>query len=1156
MRPANNLPVELTSFVGRRAEIERLSALVSTNRLVSLTGPGGVGKTRLAMQVAQSVSKRFVDGVWFVDLTATTDQDVVPSLLADALSVGDIETVSARELTDVVTSYLADKELQLVLDNCEHVADSVRNLLTSILTRCPGVHVLATSRATIDLEGEVVYRVSPLSVEDPSGRRPEAVQLFLDRAAQIRADRDPTPESLEDIGLLVQRLEGLPLAIELAASRTKLLSPRQILDRLVDRLQFLEGGTERPDRHETLAATIGWSYELLEPAEQRALQWLAVFNGWSLEAAEATLTTSDTLGLLGGLVDKSLIDVVPRSPANRYRMLDAVRRYALDRLAEAGEEELARLAHAEHLLDLAQRSSRALKGPEQADWIERIKFDHDNMRSALEWALSTGRAKMALRFVAALGRFWFMQTHWKEALRWFDRVTEAAGVDEEVDWARAFIETGAIKMITRGGLTDTGQAERARRILAEHGSTSELGRATYCVADTLTGVGDAPDLMAEALRLCEEADDAWGAAFAHRWLGSKVELVGDAEQSVAHQQTGVIEFRRLGDRWSAGWLSFDLGFSLLAMGRYEESKKAFEEAMDLASGLDDRLIVAHAARGLASVSAGLGRTEEAEAKFKEAMPMLEQIGDEACLAFSQLYLSEVTSELGRTDEATSMLVEAAEGFTRLGHRPGVASALRRLGRVAAARGEAETAAKLLGAAHAHTNDIDQLSPPEQALLDDLEAQLDPDDPSLRSALAAGETTPISELIAELAAGRPHHAPIAEASADDVVETTPEPPWPGEHTDLVRHLHRLWEVEGEVLAHRGLGGKSGALVTAVDLTCRGFSGQAILKLEEVDTTKAGETEADLHLLAFERSPEFAAEHLPRVVHSASVGTSAAVLSTIAGRGLEYVLPWTECSYPTQLEAGKRMARAILEDWNTDYRLVDSMLQPDEVLSGWLDYRLDPARGGRLHRFLEGTGSPPEAPTLIWQGHWYPNPLAFALGVAPSPEALALRPIIGNIHGDLHGYNLLIRERQNDLDWFLIDLAFYTPDGFLFFDHAYFELSHLLEARHRDPLDRWMQLLAALAGRRRPQEDDVGLIDLLDALRTEAFGWVEGAEPDRMSYMESQMMLARVAVGLNFTHKGVPAQLKRRGFLYAMSSLKEYVRFHGLDWPKTGVQLTFR
>jgi len=1143
MAEPNNLPVELTSFVGRNEEIERLTELLDSHRLVTLTGAGGVGKTRLSTQVAAGVVGRFPDGVWFVDLTATRDDGMVASLIADALDVGDIETSTTRGLTDVLTDFMADHRSLLLLDNCEHVLEGVRQLVTALLGRCRGLKVLATSRETIGITGEIVYRVRPLPISG-AGRRPDAVQLFLDRTAQVSAGYRPDPEATTAIESIVERLDGLPLAIELAASRMKLFSPQQILDSMSLQPADLAGRAERPERHATLQATIGWSFRLLEEPEQDALRRLAVFSGWSLEGASAVLRRDPT-EVLASLVDKSLVDVVPAGSTNRYRMLQTVREYALDRLVEAGDEDEARLAHAEYVTELAESSNDGLRGPDQAAWVSTMKAEHDNVRAALDWSLVEGHIEMALRLVAAMGRFWFMQNHWREGLQWFERATDAAGDEHPHLWARAFNQTGSIKLITRGGVTDASDAERAHRILAEVGTPSELGLATYNLAEAMQAVEDAPRLITEALSLLEEAGDEWGQAYVLRWLGSKVELSGDPSESINHQRDGIERFRRLGDRWSAGWLAFDLGFSLLAAGRHAEAGSAFEQARDLIEGLDDRLVTAHAARGLASVSAGLGRLDEARDRFTSAMPLLEQIGDENCVAFCHLYLADVFHALDDHATGVEHLLSAIEGFDAINSQPGVASAFRRLARNRALAGDMSHAARLLGAADSVEVADTALSPPEQAIQEEVEAWLrESEVVDLAALRTEGGDAPRGALLAGLRDLIP--TPSEPASEEPGAERS----WPERFDTLVDHVRRAWDVQGDVLVHKALGGKSGASVLAVDVSCAGFSGQAILKLEE-----AGDdlSEAHRHQQAFESAPEFAAAHLPRVVHSSTSDGATAVLSTIAGRGLEYTVPWARSSYAVQTEAGLTMFRAILDRWNADHRLAPAIIAPHELLAAWLDYRLDPRRG-RIHGFLHGAGVDPEAPTLIYDGHWYPNPLAFAIGEAPGSREGGLRPILGHTHGDLHGYNVLVRDRGEDLDWFLIDLAFYTPDAHLFFDHAYFELSHLLETRAGEARDRWMPLLGALAGRDQAREDDVGLVALLTSLRHAVAGWIEEAQPDRISYMESQLLLARVAVGLNFTHKRVPDPLKRRGFLYAMSALKEYAKFHSLEWPRSGPTLS--
>ncbi|HLF61510.1 MAG TPA: NB-ARC domain-containing protein [Acidimicrobiia bacterium] len=1149
----HNLPTELTTFVGRAAEIRTLSGLLDTSRLVSLTGPGGVGKSRLATQVAVTIADGFPDGVWYIDLTSTDDGDQIPSVVAESFAVGDIEVGGLRERGEVVADFLSDRHILLILDNCEHVLGAVRTLTKTLLSACPGVQILATTREILGMNGEMVFRVAPLPVEtEIEGERPEAVRLFLDRAAQVRAGYQADSEAVEVIGEIVRRLDGLPLAIEVAASRTKLLSPSQILDRLADRFRFLESSAGRPSRHETIQATIDWSYNLLDRREQEALQRLAVFNGWSLEGAEAVLGEVDeTFEILEGLVDKSLVDVVLRGSENRYRLLETVRQFALERLAEAGLEEEARLQHGSYTLALAERGDQGLRGHDQAQWVERIKADHDNIRAAVGWALGGGHIEHALRVVAAMGRYWFMQTEWKDALRWFRRVSELSGPEHDLLWARAFIKTGAIELITRGSPSDPDAGERAHRILEEQGSMSERAMSLYALAEARSMTTGAEETIRASIALFQEAGDQWGEAYAKRWLGSKVELLGDARQNIAHQREAVEGFINLGDHWSAGWLAFDLGFSLLAVAEYVEADQAFDKALGLVANIDERLVVAHATRGKASVAAGLGRPQEARRLFRDAIPMFERIGDQSCVAFSHLYLADVESELGDLEDVVSLLSKAIDGFVETRNPPGVSAVLRRLARAVTSVAP-EIATRLLAVDEGGRTQGAALSPQERAIeeqvIEGLRQVLGSE--RFQELLESGDDADYRGLLAEIRllqspTMRPEPSPPTESDAAIGLSDV--------FGDLRRHLVSAWRVQGELLVQRPLGGKSGASVLAVDIDCDAFSGQAILKLEAAGNAD-GDFEADRHRLAFERSPDFAARHLPRIVHAASFEGATAILATIAARGLEFTAPWEEAAYPTQLAVGRRVSAEILSEWNGDYRLAEAILDPQEVLSGWLDYRLEPRRG-RIHGFLEQSGLDPLTPTLIWDGHWYPNPLAFAVGTHDEMSRLGIRPVVGNIHGDLHGFNVLVREADGALDWFLIDLAFYRPEDFLFFDHAYFELSHLLEARADRSIDRWMPLLSAIGGRKVAEGDDVGLVDLAQAMRGEADAWVDEREPDRVASMVGQMMLARVAVGLNFTHKRIPGPLKQRGFLYAMSSLKDYVRFEGLAWPRTGTPLEF-
>ena len=1144
------LPPEITTFVGRQVEIADVSGLVRAHRLVTLLGPGGVGKTRLSAQVGNAVSADFLDGVWFIDLSQTRDPDVVPAIVAEPFDVGDISTADPNVLLDVLTEYLASRRILLILDNCEHVPEAATQVAGRILEACPDVTVLATTRRTLGLPGEIVYRVAPLGIE---GGRSDAVRLFLDRLSLVDASRRPDGEELETISAIVTRVDGLPLAIELSASRTKLLSTTEILERLTDRFELLTGGRDRPERHETLRATMAWSYELLEPAEQDALDRLAIFNGWTLEAAEAVLgkRASD---LLERLLDSSLVDVEDAGSVRRYRMLETVRQYGQDRLAETGRTESARADHAAHFLDFAQRSDEALRSAEQAGWIGRVRREHDNIRAALGWAFDSADAELALRLVAATGRFWFMQTHWSEALAWFERATELAGGEHELDWARAYLKTGVIETITQG-VAPTDKANRAHRIMSEQGTPTEIGLATYALAESLTDTTELVPLMEESLRLLVATGDEWAIAYAKRWQGSRVELVGDAQANVAHQREAVATLTRLGDHWTAAWIAFDLGFSLVAVGRYEESRDAFDEALELVDSLDERLVEAHAHRGLGAVHAGLGDDIEARRYYRASVPMLERIGDIKCLAFARMFLAEVEMRISPTTDVRPLLIAAVGGFEDKVHEPGVAAVYRRLARWALGSDDAAAAARLLGAASAlRGGDRDSISPTEVALLDALESDV-------RSALAADEAERLSTegagldaearsaLVASLAAGSVPAAAPAAASADDATPSALTT-WPPAYVGLRHQLASAWGLDGDIHIYRTLSGRSGATVLAVDLTTASFSGQAILKLEHTDATNAP-SEAERHEQAWADAPSFAAAHMPRLVRYDGWGDQAALLATIASGGLEYTVPFAEAPFPVQLEVSREVATALLGEWNADYRLDDAIRTPSELLSRWLGYRLDPGRG-RVFGLLADAGVDPDAASFILDGTWYPNPLAFAR--TATDERSGMRPVIGRIHGDLQGYNVLVRDTDTDRAWFLIDHAFYDDAAPLFIDHAYFEIATLLAAREGASPDEWLALSDGIASGRGGSADDLGLIELARSIRTAAWAWAETAEADRRSSMDAQVRLARVAVGLNFAHKDIDPAQRRLGLLYAAVELKRYVAFAGTDWPHDGPTLT--
>jgi predicted ATPase len=441
--PAADLPVELSSFIGREQEIAEVKRRLGDTRLLTLTGPGGCGKTRLAMAVAFEMVGGFENGVWWAGLALLSDPTLVVQEVSQVLGVRE---APGRSPTEALAQHLEHKKTLLVLDNCEHLIDACAELVDTLLRSCPKLHILATSREALGVGGEIAWLVPPLALPDPGDRAPveelgryEGIRLFRERARSVAPTFELGEGNAPAVARLCRQLEGVPLAIELAAARTRVLSVEQILKRLEDSLK-LRAGSDRtaPERQRTLRGTLDWSYDLLSEAERLLFARLSVFaGGWTLEAAEAVgagddIEEEDVLDLLSKLVDKSFVVVEGTSGENGlgYRMLEPVRQYGYERLEGSGEAEAVRRRHAEYYLALVEEAEPELR--EQGAWLESLEAEHANRRAALGWALDpvedaqepagAERAELGLRLAAALaqGRFWNAYGP-SEGRRWLER---------------------------------------------------------------------------------------------------------------------------------------------------------------------------------------------------------------------------------------------------------------------------------------------------------------------------------------------------------------------------------------------------------------------------------------------------------------------------------------------------------------------------------------------------------------------------------------------------------------------------------------------------------------------------------------------------------------------------------------------------------------
>ena len=728
----NNLPAQRTAFIGRDSEAAALKDLLLRTdvRLVTLTGPGGIGKTRLALEAAAQ-SAEFPGGICFVSLAAVNDAALVPSAIAQALGISESGKQAPLErlkdyLQDVRAPFL------ILLDNFEHLL-AAAPAIAECFSMAPQLKLMVTSRSRLHIYGEHEFPVPPLGLPEASSKsslatlaKNPAIALFVERAAAIKPSFTLTKENAASVAAICARLDGLPLAIELAAARIKLLSPAAMEARLETSLQLLTGGAkDLPERQQTLRAAIDWSYSLLNPAEQALFRRLAVFaGGCTLEGAEAVCNTKQDLGIevldgIDSLVDKSLVRQIEGRPSHsdddepRFTMLDTIRVFDLERLDAAGEGDLIRRAHAAYCVVLAEEFAGQAADPAHTEWVGRFDLEHNNLRVALEYLIQAGNAEWGLRLGAAMFQFWETREHLTEAREWLRRLLALPAANQRTN-ARA-------RVLFSAG------------VLAAEQGDYEAGY----------------ELVEESLDICRELGDTRGVGIALNALGANARERGDLAAARALFEESLTEWRGLDDRVLIARALSNLANVVKMQADYVLARSLFEECLSIFRALDDRTGMAWSLNYEGDVARAQGDLKAARALYEQSLAIFRRVGDKWGMAGCLADLGNLASAQNDHEASRSLYVESMKIFQELGQKRGIARLLDCLACSAAAQSRPERSLRLAGAAAALRRVLGAPLPSaEQA---QLETTLDSARRAIAHDLAAaawmeGWTTPLEKTV--------------------------------------------------------------------------------------------------------------------------------------------------------------------------------------------------------------------------------------------------------------------------------------------------------------------------------------------------------------------------------------------------------------------------
>jgi predicted ATPase len=668
-RPRHNLPMQLTHFIGREKELASLKQMMLTRRLVTLLGPGGAGKTRLSLQAADGWLDAFADGVWFIELAPLAD----PALMAQTVAVTlGLAEEAGRPILATLVDHLRVKKLLLILDNCEHLVEPSARLIESLLRSCPEVYVLASSREAFGIAGEVPFRVLPLASPDPRHLPPiealaqfEAVRLFVDRAASVKPGFALTDQNAAAIAQICARLDGIPLAIELAAARAKMLTVEQIAARLDDRFRLLTSGSRTAlPRQQTLRAAIDWSYDLLSMDERVMMRRLSVFvGGWTLESAEAIgagdgIEDYAVLDIVESLLNKSMITVdLEEGHEARHRMLETIREYARDKLEAAGESDRIRQAHFDFFLNLAEAAEpHLMRGREQASWLDRLEVERDNLRAALEWSIGVDRIEAAMQLTTALGSFWNERSYFREGRQWLE-----AGLAQRDRLPKDLLAQtlrAAGRLAGRQGDFDRAEAyaQDSVSLWRELGDKAKLARALNTLAAVRSERGDVAGGAAyneEVLRLSRELNDQWSVAQALSDVGWSAVFLGDMARGIPLLEESLALQRKLQDTFGLAWSALALGVARFLQGQIDPSAALMSESLRLFGAMHNQWYIAGCLEIIAAIAGARGQHQRAAQLLGAHDRLVEAMGARIPVFWERTIRQPLLAQLNAViDEAT------------------------------------------------------------------------------------------------------------------------------------------------------------------------------------------------------------------------------------------------------------------------------------------------------------------------------------------------------------------------------------------------------------------------------------------------------------------------------------------------------------------------